>query len=141
MKTHAPRTDRGFSLMELMVVIMILGILAVVVQKNVWPILDRAKQKTAMTDIHTLVDAVGLYKLENGKLPDNLEVLIQPDPKHNNEAYIQQESVPVDPWGNMYDYKKEGSKFTITCFGADGLPNGEGADEDIDSKTMNHTKK
>ncbi len=141
MKTRSLRNARGFSLMELMVVIMILGILAVVVQKNVWPILDRAKQKTAMTDIKTISEAVGMYKLENNKLPDSLDVLIQPDPKHNNEAYLQQETVPVDPWGNPYDYKRDGSKFEILCYGADGAPNGEGADEDISSKTMNQTKK
>jgi general secretion pathway protein G len=131
-----PETTRGFSLMELMVVIMILGILAVVVQKNVWPMLDRAKVNTAKTDIKTLADAIGFYKMNNNKLPESLELLVTPDPKNGNAAYLELESVPLDPWDNQYDYKPQGSKFEIICYGADGMQGGEGFDEDISSKAL-----
>lgn len=129
-------TTRGFSLMELMVVITILGILAVVVQKNVWPMIGKAKQNTAKANIRTFMDAIGQYRLNNNKLPDSLDALVMPDPKNQNQAYIEDETVPLDPWDNPYDYKKDGSKFEILSYGADGTQGGEGEDEDISSKNV-----
>lgn len=132
----ARASTRGFSLMELMVVITILGILAVVVQKNVWPMIGKAKQNTAKANIRTMMDAIGQYKLNNSKLPDSLDALVTPDPRNNNEAYLEDETVPLDPWENPFDYKRDGSKFEILSYGADGTPGGEGEDEDLSSKTV-----
>lgn len=129
--------DRGFSLMELMVVIAILGILSTLVVRNVIPMIGRAKVNTAKSDIATLKDAVQHYLMNNNKLPDSLDALIAPDPKNGNGSYIEQEETPRDPWDNEYQYIKEGSnKFEIKSYGADGLEGGEGDDEDISSKKL-----
>ena len=127
---------RGFSLMELMVVITILGILAVLVVKNVWPMIAESKIKTTRANITTLKDLVGMYRLKNNKLPDRLDVLIEPDPKNLNQPYLEDEAMPTDGWGNDFVYKRDGSSFEIVSLGADGVEGGEGEDADISSKKL-----
>jgi general secretion pathway protein G len=128
-------TTRGFSLMELMVVITILGILAVIVQQNVWPMIGKGKQNAAKTQIEAFKQAVTRYRMNNSKLPDSLDLLVVPDPKNLGATYLEEEVLPLDPWENPYDYKKDGSSFEIISYGADGVQGGEGEDEDISSKT------
>jgi len=73
--------------------------------------------------------------MNNSRLPDCLELLAQPAPNNDDEPYMDDEQWLIDPWGNSYDYKQMSSrKFLITCFGADGLPGGEGVDADITSR-------
>ncbi len=136
--THAmARTGRrhGFSLMELMVVIAILGILVTLVATNVIPMLVQSKQTAAKTEIQVWKHAITQYLTLNNRLPDSLDVLTQPDPKYNDEPYLDKE--PIDPWGNRYDYKRiSGSKFEIISYGADGLPQGDGENEDISSNKL-----
>ena len=131
------RRARGFSLMELMVVIAILGILSTIVVKNVMPMIGKGKTNAAKASVQTIKEAVQLYYMNNSKLPESLEALSQPDPNNDDEPYIDNAESLTDPWENPYDYKQESSrKFLITCFGADGLPGGEGEDEDITSKDI-----
>ena len=132
------RRHRGFSLMELMVVIAILGILATLVATNVVPILARGRETKAKSDIKAIKEAITSYRTVHNVLPDSLDQLTQPDPKNYNEAYIEEGNELSDPWGNAYVYQRESnSKYTIICYGADGIPGGEGEDADIDDKTMN----
>ncbi len=132
------RRRRGFSLMELMVVIAILGILATLVATNVVPILARGRETKAKSDIKAIKEAITSYRTVHNVLPDSLDQLTQPDPKNFNETYIEEGNELTDPWGNAYVYQRESnSKFTIICYGADGIPGGEGEDADFDDKTMN----
>jgi general secretion pathway protein G len=128
-----PRLRRGFSLMELMVVITILGILAVLVVQNVFPMIGQSKINAAKSDIKTIVQSVNMYRMHHNKLPESLAVLVEPNPKNLNEPYIEGDGVPLDPWDNEYLFKKDGSKFEILSLGADGVEGGEGEDEDISS--------
>ncbi|MBL8769513.1 MAG: type II secretion system major pseudopilin GspG [Planctomycetes bacterium] len=136
--TRTSRRRRGFSLMELMVVIAILGILATLVATNVVPILARGRETKAKSDIKAIKEAITSYRTVHNVLPDSLDQLTQPDPKNFNETYIEEGNELSDPWGNPYVYQRESnSKYTIICYGADGIPGGEGEDADIDDKTMN----
>lgn len=132
----APRA-RGFSLMELMVVIAILGILSTIVVKNVIPMIGKGKAGAAKASVQTIKEAVTLYMLNNNRLPDSLETLTQPDPNNDNEPYIDNAEGLIDPWDNPYEYTQESSrKFIVVSRGADGLPGGEGEDGDISSKDI-----
>lgn len=135
---RSTRRHRGFSLMELMVVIAILGILATLVATNVVPILARGRETKAKSDIKAIKEAITSYRTVHNVLPDSLDQLTQPDPKNFNETYIEEGNELSDPWGNPYVYQRESnSKYTIICYGADGILGGEGEDADIDDKTMN----
>jgi general secretion pathway protein G len=138
-RPHALR-GRGFSLMELMVVIAILGILATLVVTNVIPYLMKGRQTKVKADIGTIKAAITSYYAQNNRLPDTIDQLTQPDPKNFNETYIDEGQELVDPWGNPYVFTREGgNKYTILSYGADGIPGGEpgSEDEDISDKTMN----
>ena len=125
--------ERGFSLMELMVVIAILGILSTIVVTNVIPMLAKGKVNAAAVSIKALKAAVTSYQMNNNRLPDSLQTLTQPDPKYFNEVYIEDESQLIDPWGTPFDFKPEGGrKFEIISYGADLLPGGEAGSEDAD---------
>ena len=129
--------EKGFSLMELMVVIAILGILSTIVVTNVIPMLKKGKVNAAKVSIGSLKSAVTNYQLNNNRLPESLQVLTQPDPKNFNEVYIEDESSLIDPWGTPFELKLEGgNKFEIISYGGDGLPGGEpgSEEEDISSK-------
>lgn len=134
----------GFTLIEIMVVIVILGILAGWVAPKLMGRTDEAKQVKAKMDITSLETALKLYKLDNGRYPDTeqgLEALVrQPDtgvtPKRWREGgYMDKGKVPKDPWGNEYIYLSPGTSgdYDIISYGADGVSGGEGADRDINS--------
>ena len=129
------RTGRqGFSLAELMVVIVIIGLLATLVVPNVVDKLFVANEKVAITDIMSIKQAIDTYAIENnGRFPESLEALVTPD--SSGRTYLDQETVPTDPWGNEYIYEPPagGQKLRILTYGADGVPGGEGKDRDIDN--------
>ena len=129
------RARAGFTLAELMVVIVIIGLLATLVVPNVVSKLARANVTKAKADIVNIAKAVDDYIINNnGRLPDSIEVLVQED-EHGN-SYLNQETVPKDPWGNEYIYEPPASgsrKFRVISFGKDGTPGGEGDDADIDN--------
>ena len=132
------RRQAGFSLAELMVVIVILGLLATLVVPNVMKQLFAANGAVAKQDISTIAQAVTNYAIENaGKYPERLEDLITPD--ENGHSYLAgRSSVPKDPWKNEYVYEppQSGQSFKVISYGRDGQPGGEGEDGDIDNISM-----
>ena len=126
---------RGFSLAELMVVIVIIGLLATAVVPKLMDRLLDAKWGKAKADISVIKDALTQYAINNGgSYPDTLEVLVQPDA--NNRTYIEGNKVPRDPWGKEYGYEPPSGGIPdprIICFGKDGAPGGEGDNQDRDS--------
>lgn len=130
----------GFTLVELMVVIVIIGLLATVVVINVLPSQDRAMIEKARADIALLEQAVEMYKLDMLVYPSTdqgLEALLSPPDdldrpeRYRTGGYIKR--LPDDPWGQPYLYLRPGehSAFDIFSMGADGRPGGEGAAADI----------
>ena len=125
---------KGFTLAELMVVIVILGLLATLVVPSVMKRFFTAQTTKVKADITTIAGALDGYALENnGRYPESLEELVTPD--ENGFAFLDQETVPRDPWGNEYMYEppSAGSKFRVFTYGEDGVPGGEGKDRDIDN--------
>ena len=132
--------QRGFTLIEIMVVVVILGILAALVVPRVIGRTDEARAVAAKQDIAAIMQALKLYRLDNGRYPgaeQGLQALFakpqtQPVPG-NWKQYLDR--VPKDPWGNIYQYLNPGVRGEIDVFslGADGQPGGGGADADIGS--------
>jgi len=129
---------RGFTLVELMVVVAILAILATYVAVNFGGVAESAKQKAAVNQIATFGGAMELYKITHSKYPGSLEQLTKTDPKFGNKYYIK--SIPTDPWGNKYKYEKTSGGFKITCRGADGANGGTGVDADITTDNLDKFK-
>jgi general secretion pathway protein G len=132
--------EAGFTLVELMVVIVIIGLLATVVMINVLPSQDRAMIEKARADIASLEQAVDTYRLEMLSFPrmaDGLEALVsQPvrldrPERYRNGGYIRR--LPLDPWGNpsQYIYPGRHRTYDLYSLGADGREGGEGNDADI----------
>lgn len=124
------RRQRGFTLIEIMVVVVILGILAAMVAPKILSRPDQAKIAVARSDIETISQALELYRLDNGFYPSTdqgLEALVRkpsggsPEPRHwNPDGYLKK--APVDPWGNAYLYLQPGShgKYDLYSLGPDG---------------------
>ncbi|MCP4688093.1 MAG: type II secretion system major pseudopilin GspG [Desulfobacterales bacterium] len=136
--------SRGFSFIELMVVIVILGILAISIGPRILGRPDEAKQVKAKVDIGALETALKLYSLDNGFFPttdQGLQALVvrpdsSPIPKNwRDGGYLEKGRVPRDPWKNSFLYISPGvhGDFDIISYGADGAPGGEGKDADINS--------
>ncbi len=134
--------QRGFTLLEVMVVVVILGILAVLVAPKIIGRPDEARVVAAKQDIASLMQALKLYRLDNQRYPtteQGLQALVAkpataPLPSNwKAGGYI--ERAPRDPWGNPYQYLNPGlhSEIDVFSFGADGAPGGEGNDADIGS--------
>ena len=122
---------QGFSLAELMVVILILGLLVTIVGRNVMGNLATSNQQVARVDINVLAKAIEDYRINNQRFPESLEELIEEDV--NGHRFLRQTSVPKDPWRNEYFYEppSSGSDPIIISYGRDGEPGGEGEDQDI----------
>lgn len=122
-----PATQLGFTLIEIMVVIVIIGILSALVAPQVIEKVDEARVTAATSDIKALEGSLQMYKLKNFKYPDTGEGL---------QALVTSKElseVPIDPWKNPYQYLNPGQHkdVDIYSFGADGQPGGEGVDADI----------
>jgi len=133
------KDDNGFTLIEIMVVVIIVASLAALVVPRLGGRSEQAKEVAAQSDINSSIAlALKLYKLDNGKFPSTeqgLAALVSkptsnPVPKNWREPYL--DKVPVDPWGNPYKYKSPGvhkpSHFDLFSAGSDGV---EGTDDDI----------
>jgi general secretion pathway protein G len=139
MPVSARRTGRGFTLIEIMVVVVILGILAALVAPNVIRRIDDARVTKAQQDIRAYETALSLYRMDNFRYPttdQGLQALVTrpADPSIKNwkdGGYIDE--LKKDPWGNDYLYISPGThgEFDLYTLGADGQPGGEGADADI----------
>jgi len=134
--------QRGFTLIEMMVVIAIIGVLAALIVPKIMSRPDEARRVAAKQDIATLMQALKLYRLDNGRYPNQdqgLKALVErptADPVPNNwkdGGYL--EHLPNDPWGNPYQYLNPGVHGDVDVFsyGADGKAGGEGNDADIGS--------
>lgn len=131
--------EEGFTLVELMVVIVIIGLLATVVLINVLPSQDRAMVTKARADIATLSQAMEMYRLDNFSYPtggDGLQALVSAPAgaqaaNYRPGGYVK--SLPNDPWGRPYQLAVPGKNgaFDIYSLGADGAPGGEGENADI----------
>lgn len=134
------REEEGFTLIELMVVIVIIGLLTTIVVINVMPSQSKAMVQKARTDIALLDQSVERYRLDNLAYPatsDGLQALVTPPAnlarpeRYPAGGYVKR--LPEDPWGRPYQYESPGrhGAFDIYSFGADGREGGEGEDADI----------
>ncbi|WP_217352838.1 type II secretion system major pseudopilin GspG [Sphingomonas sp. ID1715] len=132
--------ESGFTLVELMVVIVILGLLATIVAINVLPALGQGNSAKAKTDIAAIEQALEMYRLDNLAYPsptDGLQALVSPPPglaqpqRYRQGGYIKR--LPDDPWGNPYRYTFPGQHgaFDVFSLGADNKEGGEGENADI----------
>ncbi len=137
-------TEKGFTLIELMVVIVILGILAGLIVPRIMGRPDEARQAKARIQIESLETALKLYKLDNGSYPtteQGLQALVEPpdvgEPteRWREGGYLEKGKIPRDPWSNDYIYLSPGAKgeYDIISYGADGELGGDGKDRDITS--------
>lgn len=130
----------GFSLIELLVVLVILGLLAAVVGPNVMNKLGGAKSKTARLQVEDLGAALDIFSLEVGRYPtssEGLDALVTNpgDASNWNGPYLKKKKIPVDPWGNAYNYKSPGDQGSYDLFslGADNAQGGENENSDVNS--------
>lgn len=134
-----PGRQTGFSLIEIMVVVVIMGVLAALIAPNLLSRPDQARAIAARQDIGTLTQALKLYRLDNGRYPtteQGLQSLVEPPPAaQRGAARSYLDRLPKDPWGTSYQYRNPGTHGEIDVFslGADGRPGGEGNDADIGS--------
>jgi general secretion pathway protein G len=140
--TDTRSKERGFTLIEVMIVVIILGILAAIVAPQLMGRSDEARVKSAKVQIRNLETALKLFKLDNGFYPSSqqgLEALINKPgtgriPAHyRDRGYLEQRSVPMDPWGGEYIYLSPGisGDYEIISLGGDQAEGGEGYDADI----------
>lgn len=133
-------SNRGFTLIELMVILVVIGVLAALIVPNVLDRADDSRVTAARTDVNQLMQALRLYRLDNQMYPTSgqgLQALVArptvgPVPS-NWRPYV--EKLPTDPWGRPYQYLNPGihGPVDVLSFGADGQPGGEGSNADIGS--------
>lgn len=133
-----PGRHTGFTLIEIMVVVVILGILGALIVPNVISRPDQARVIAARSDIRQLAGALKQYRLDNGFYPTSaqgLEALVAPPSSHPAPARYAPDGylarLPLDPWDRPYYYLREGGTFEVYSYGADGREGGEGHDGDI----------
>lgn len=136
------RAQRGFTLIEIMIVVVILGVLGALVLPNIMGRPDQAKATAARTDIKSIATALEVYRLDNGHYPSTtqgLQALVQrpnglPQPRNwSVQGYLK--ALPQDPWGTPYQYLNPGQRstygFELYSLGADGQPGGDGLAAEI----------
>lgn len=139
--------DRGFTIIELMVVIVILGILAAIIAPRIIGRVDDARVTEAKVQIQNLETALKLYRLDNGRYPSaeqGLAALIEKPTtgvipaRWREGGYLEKTRVPADPWGNRFIYASPGlhGDLDIISLGADGVRGGEGFDKDIENWSL-----
>lgn len=140
-----PGGEAGFTLIEILIVVFIIGLLATIVSVNVIGRTDEAKRTKAIADLKMIQNAVHMYKLDNGNYPtteQGIEALVRkpttgPQPrKYPPDGYIDSSEPPEDPWGGPYVYISDGRRYVLRSLGADREQGGEGYDADLDSRDV-----
>ena len=141
-RRRGPRSRAGFTLIEILVVIVVLALLAALVAPNVFKNVGTAKDAAARTQIEMLGAALDAYRLDNGRYPSGEQGLaalweqptVEPRPNNWRGPYLRK-NVPTDPWGNPYLYLSPGERspqgYDLYSHGADGQEGGEGENVDI----------
>ena len=139
---------KGFTLIELMIVVVIIGILATLLIPRIMERPEEARRVKAKMDIKAIESALKLYKIDSGSYPTTEQGLIallkKPDTppipnKWRDGGYLDSTDVPKDPWGNPYYYTSptaDGKDYEIISYGADGQPGGTGKNADISSSDL-----
>jgi len=143
MRTHASRSAAGFSLLEMLIVVVILGLIAGLIANNVANKGQQSKVKLAKVGVTQVATFVEQFQLDVGRYPtaqEGLGVLVtkpQGVEGWNPQGYVGKSTLPKDPWNNDYVYEWDQAKgwFVIKCLGADGKPGGEGDAADIDNRS------
>jgi general secretion pathway protein G len=138
MKPTRRKSERGVTLIEMLVVIMIIGLIASLVAVNVIRQGESAKRTAARAQIGSFMNALGIYKLDTGVYPPTSQGLqalrVKPADLPNWAGPYLPKDVPLDPWGRAYDYKypgDHGEDPDVISLGADGQPGGDGTNADI----------
>jgi len=137
LKNGKKRVKRAFTLLELLVVILILGLLAAFVVPNIIGAGDKAKRDLVCSQMSSISSALDMFKMDNGMYPDTEEglkaLVSNPDadkyPAYSTKPYMKR--VPKDSWGQPIQYVKNGNSFELISFGADRKEGGEGDGADI----------
>ncbi len=133
----------GFTLVELMGVIVILGLLASVMTIGIRRYLLKSRQNVARVEMSTLCSALESYHSENGSYPttaEGLQVLLGTEDEP--DGFISGKAIGKDPWGHEYDYVSPGTEteYLVVCYGADGREGGTGADKDLTSAELGEVR-
>ncbi len=122
----------GFTIIELLIVMAILGMLAVMVAPNLFNQAEGARRDAALSQIASVGSALAAHRLDVGQYPETLEGLLRNETGRASwdGPYIRS-AVPADPWGNPYVYTSTGNQYTLISYGADGRAGGEDNDADI----------
>ncbi len=136
-----PRAQHGFTLVEIMVVVVIIGLLAAIIGPQLLGRVDTATVNRVKSDLRGIEAALDLYYLDNYRYPstaDGLEALVRNPgesvaPNWNPRGYLGRGQVPIDPWGNPYQYAYPGQRgeYDLYSLGRDRQPGGQGLDADI----------
>jgi len=127
------KKNKGFSLMELMIVLIILGLLGSLIAPKLFSKVSSSKIKTAIAQMQMFETAIDTYRLDMGTVPPTLDALRKSDSSSWDGPYLPKD-IPLDPWGNVYLYKTPGEDnalYTIMSYGLDGQPGGSDENADI----------
>ena len=115
------RRDAGFTLIEIMLVVVIIGMLAAVAGVKLTGKIGQAKKNVAKQGVAAIEQAIDMYEVDNGKLPDSLQSLLTKGSENYwNGPYLKKAEGLKDPWGNEYQYSKSENSYTVASAGADG---------------------
>ncbi|RKY21654.1 MAG: type II secretion system protein GspG [Planctomycetota bacterium] len=133
-ETPSRRRRAGFTLIEIMVVITLIGLIATIVVPGVMEKLEQGRVQTSEAKITVLGGVLDSYRMHHGKYPDTLSQLLEPNDKNLGQPYVKDPGKFKDAWDRDFIYTKSSSRdYEIVSLGADGLEGGEHADADISS--------
>jgi len=140
-RKRAKTSELGFTLIEIMAVVLIIGLLSTLVGLAIFPQIDKARVNTARAQLQMIDAALEAYRMDNANFPTSeqgLVALVRPPPDARNAqpgGYLREQRVPGDPWGHPFQYEMPGQhntrSYDLWSFGRDGSPGGEGVDADI----------